>query len=98
MHFALHGYEHHWFNKLEENEYQADIIKALDVFDGIIDRNNWVFCYPYGATQDSLLNYCKSINCVAGFTVEPRIADLKNENPLLIPRFDTNDYPPRKCD
>lgn len=95
MHFALHGYEHYWFDSLSENQFKADIGKALDVFDGIIDGNAWTFCYPYGAHQQSLLDYCKSINCVAGFTVEPKIADLDVIDPLLIPRYDTNDYPPK---
>ena len=95
MYFGLHGYEHYWFDKLTETEYINDINKALDVFDGIIDRNEWVFCYPYGAQQKKLLEYCKSINCVAGLTVEARTADLSKDNPMLIPRYDTNDYPPK---
>lgn len=95
MYFGLHGYEHYWFDRLTEEEYKRDIHKALDVFDGVIDRNGWVFCYPYGATQAGLLAYCRSIHCVAGVTTEPAIADLETVDPLLIPRFDTNDYPPK---
>lgn len=95
MHFALHGYEHYWFDNLSESQYSKDINNALDVFEGVIDRNAWTFCYPYGATQSSLLEYCKSIDCIAGFTIEPRVADLDRVNPLLIPRYDTNDYPPK---
>ena len=95
MHFALHGYEHYWFDSLTEEQFKQDIQSALDVFDSVIDRKKWTFCYPYGATQNSLLHYCKSIHCIAGFTVEPRVADLEQENPLLIPRYDTNDYPPK---
>lgn len=95
MFFGLHGYEHYWFDKLTEQEYQCDINAALDVFDGVIDKNKWTFVFPYGATQEGLLSYCKSINCVMGFTVEPKVACLDKINPLLIPRFDTNDYPPK---
>ncbi len=95
MFFGLHGYEHYWFDKLTETEYKQDINSALEVFDGVIDRNNWVFAYPYGATQESLLSYCRSIHCVAGVTVEPKVAYLDQIDPLLIPRFDTNDYPPK---
>lgn len=95
MYFGLHGYEHYWFDRLTEDEYKKDINAALDVFEGVIDRNNWVFCYPYGATQEKLLSYCKSIHCVAGVTTEPRVADLDKDDPMLIPRFDTNDYPPK---
>lgn len=95
MYFGLHGYEHYWFNRLTEMEYMQDINSALDVFDGVIDRDNWVFVYPYGATQENMLSYCKSIHCVAGLTVEPKVAYLDQIDPLLIPRFDTNDYPPK---
>lgn len=95
MFFGLHGYEHYWFDKLTEKEYEQDIKSALDVFEGVIDRDNWVFVYPYGATQENLLTYCKSIRCVAGVTIEPKVADLDQIDPLLIPRFDTNDYPPK---
>jgi peptidoglycan/xylan/chitin deacetylase (PgdA/CDA1 family) len=95
MYFGLHGYEHYWFDKLSEEQYKADIGNALDVFDGVIDRKEWVFCYPYGATQESLLKYCSEIGCVAGVTTEPQIADLDVINPMLIPRYDTNDYPPK---
>ncbi|MEY8326196.1 polysaccharide deacetylase family protein [Lachnospiraceae bacterium 54-11] len=95
MFFGLHGYEHYSFDRLSEKEYKRDINSALDVFEGIIDRNHWVFAYPYGMTQEKLLSYCKSIHCVAGVTIEPKVADLDKINPLLIPRFDTNDYPPK---
>lgn len=95
MTFGLHGYEHYWFDKLTEAEYRADIDKALDVFENVIDRNRWMFVYPYGATRPELLEYCRQINCVAGLTVEPKVADLDCVNPMLIPRFDTNDYPPK---
>ena len=95
MFFGLHGYEHYWFDKLTEKEYKQDINSALDVFEGVIDRKHWVFVYPYGATQKQLLSYCKSIHCVAGVTIEPKVADLDTIDPLLIPRFDTNDYPPK---
>lgn len=95
MTFGLHGYEHYWFDRLSEKEYIKDINMALDVFDGVIDHDRWVFCYPYGATQEGLINYCKGIGCVAGVTVEPAIADLDNVRPMLLPRYDTNDYPPK---
>lgn len=95
MYFGLHGYEHYWFDRLKEDEYKRDINSALDVFEEVIDRNSWVFCYPYGATQKGMLEYCKSIHCVAGVTVEPKVADLEQIDPMLIPRFDTNDYPPK---
>lgn len=95
MSFALHGYEHYWFDCVSKDTYSRDINNALDVFEGIIDKNNWFFCYPYGASSDELINYCKSIGCTAGLTVEPKIADLDSINPYSIPRFDTNDYPPK---
>lgn len=95
MFFALHGYEHHWFDKLSPQEYEADVQKALTVFEGVIDPARWVFCYPYGAVQPSLLSYCSANGCVGGLTTEARTVDLDKDPPLLLPRYDTNDYPPK---
>lgn len=95
MYFGLHGYEHYWFEKLTKDQFIRDIQMALEVFDGIIDPASWVFCYPYGSHSRELLDYCAMSGCRAGFTTEPRVADLSVDNPLLLPRLDTNDYPPK---
>ncbi|MBC3805726.1 polysaccharide deacetylase family protein, partial [Acetobacterium fimetarium] len=49
MYFGLHGYEHYWLGELSEDQMKEDIEKALNYFDGIIDKNSWVMNYPYGS-------------------------------------------------
>jgi len=95
MYFGIHGYEHYWFERLTAEQYTSEIGQALDVLEKVIDRENWIFCYPYGSYSGVLIDYCASIGCKAGFTSEVRVADLAEDNPLLLPRLDTNDYPPK---
>ena len=95
MHFGFHGYEHYWFERLTERQFIKDIRKGLEVFSDVIDLNNWVFCYPYGSRKSELTRFCASEGCKAGFTVEPRAADLTIDDPFCLPRLDTNDFPPK---
>lgn len=94
MHFTIHGYDHYWLEKLPYIEMKKDISKALEVFDGIIDNNNWSICYPYGSYNVELLSYIKNNGCKLGFTTQVKIADYA-EDILTLPRLDTNDFPPK---
>lgn len=95
MYFGLHGYEHYWLGKLTEEKMKADIEMALDYFDGIIDRNNWVMNYPYGSSGKEVIDYIRTKGCSMGITVEARTADIKYDDRYLLPRLDTNDLPPK---
>ena len=81
--------------KLSYSDMKKDIAMALETFDGIIDKNNWSICYPYGSYSNELLSYISSIGCKIGFTTEVRCLDLSKDNMLTIPRLDTNDFPPK---
>ena len=50
-------------------------------------------CYPYGGYDESLLSILKERNCTVGLTIEVGIADLAKNDPLTLPRLDTNDLP-----
>jgi peptidoglycan/xylan/chitin deacetylase (PgdA/CDA1 family) len=95
MHFALHGYEHYWLEKLNNRQMQTDIVKSLDVLEGIIDRKCWTMVYPYGSYSSEVLSFIAGQGCNLGFTTEVRRADIETDNPLLLPRLDTNDFPPK---
>ncbi len=96
MEFAIHGYEHYHFDNLCKEDYASDLKKALTVLEGIVDQHSWVFCYPYGDLNDELVSYCKGEGCVAGLTCEPRTVDFNVDDIYRLPRYDTNDYPPKK--
>ncbi len=95
MFFGIHGYDHYWLGKLPVEQMRQDVEKALKFFDGIIDRNNWVMNYPYGNYSDDVIQYIESLNCKLGISVEPRVAELGEDNRFALPRLDTNDLPPK---
>ena len=98
MSFAIHGYDHYWLGELTSDKMKKDIKKALDYFDGIIDKNNWIMCYPYGSYNDSIIDYISNNGCKLGITTNFNIADLNCESRYLLSRLDTNDYPPKSND
>lgn len=94
MYFGLHGEYHHWLNHLPKDKMRKDIANSLIFFKDVIDKNYLAMNYPYGGYNEDVLEYCRLIGCKLGVTVESKIADLEIDNPMLIPRFDTNDFPP----
>lgn len=95
MHFAIHGYDHYWLGEMTENAMQQDIERALDVFDGVLDRNNWIMCYPYGSYNDQTLATVAGMKGKIGLTSQLAVANIPTDNWLTLPRLDTNDYPPK---
>lgn len=95
MYFGIHGYDHYWLGKLPREKMEQDVKCALDYFDGIIDRNNWVMNYPYGNYSEDVIEYICKMGCKLGLSVEARVADLQNDNRFTLPRLDTNDLPPK---
>lgn len=95
MFFGLHGDRHYWLNRLPEDKMKEDIQNGLDYFRTVIDSDYIVMNYPYGGYDNRVLDYVSKIGCKLGFSVEARHADLSKDNPLVLPRLDTNDFPPK---
>lgn len=95
MFFGVHGYDHYWMNRLKPEELKADIEKGLKCMEGLVDKNCWVINYPYGSYSSQVVESLKGSGCVLGLTIDVRVADLDRDNPYLLPRLDTNDYPPK---
>ena len=95
MFIGFHGYEHYWLSTLSEEEIRTDMIKGLEVISPYVDKNAWVCCYPFGSYDERVVKIASEMGCILGVTTEVRLAHLKSENPLLLPRLDCNDYPPR---
>jgi peptidoglycan/xylan/chitin deacetylase (PgdA/CDA1 family) len=94
MCFGYHGYDHYWMNRLEEDVLIADIDRALDFFSGVIDKNGWICCYPYGSYSDSVIEIAKSKGAIWGLGTEVGVADISAIDLFKLPRLDTNDFPP----
>lgn len=95
MYIGMHGYDHYWLGELESQKMQQDIDKSLEVMSEIINPKLWVMNYPYGSYNDNVINYIQSKGCVLGISTDVRIADLSIDNKYILPRLDTNDFPPK---
>ena len=56
-----------------------------------LDR--WIMCYPYGAHDESIRSLLPTLGCTVGLATHVDIADLEQDDPLALPRVDTNDIP-----
>jgi peptidoglycan/xylan/chitin deacetylase (PgdA/CDA1 family) len=94
MHIGSHGYSHAWLNHLSADEQGREIDSSLAFLAKCgITRDNWTMCYPYGGYDESLLASLRLRKCRLGFTVDARVAEVGVDDPLLLPRLDTNDLP-----
>jgi peptidoglycan/xylan/chitin deacetylase (PgdA/CDA1 family) len=93
MFIGSHGYDHSWLDSLSPMAQQQEIDRSLLFLRQIgVKTDQWVICYPYGAWNESLLGLLRRRGCVLGLTTEVRLASSKDD-PLLLPRLDTNDLP-----
>ncbi len=94
MHIGSHGYTHAWLNHISPEAQAVEIDQSLEFLQKLGARkDDWSMCYPYGGFNDSLLQVLRDRRCPMGFTVEARVADLDVDDPLTLPRLDTNDLP-----
>lgn len=95
MYFGIHGYSHMWMTHLKGEELSEEIEKSLIAMETVIDKNNWIISYPYGAFTRDTINIVQKQGCKLGVSIEPRVINLDNEDIFSLPRFDTNDFPPK---
>jgi peptidoglycan/xylan/chitin deacetylase (PgdA/CDA1 family) len=94
MHIGSHANTHAWLDHLSPDAQVIEVDQSLEFLKTLgIGRDEWTMCYPYGGFNDSLLQVLRGRQCQLGFTVEARIADLDVDDPLTLPRVDTNDLP-----
>lgn len=94
MFVGSHGSAHQWLDKMDLASQEEDIATSLQFLNRLgADSRDWIMCYPYGAYSDVTLSIIERLGAAAGVTTKVAKADLKNDNPLLLPRFDTNDFP-----
>lgn len=95
MFIGLHGYDHYWLGNLSPEQMKQDIKMALETLDEFIDRKRWVMNYPYGNYNQDVLDYIKTQGACVGLTTQVRVANIKKDNALELPRLDCNDFPPK---
>ena len=94
MCIGSHGAGHYWMNRLSAGEQEREIDASLAFLSelGVPDRN-WVMCYPYGGYDDNLRDLVRRRGCAAALAVTVGVADLATDDPMALPRLDTNDLP-----
>ncbi len=95
MYFGVHGYDHYWINRLEPSALKKDIEKGLACMEGLLDEKEWVINYPYGSYSEEVVESLRDSGCVLGLSADVRVADLEKDNRFILPRLDTNDFPPK---
>lgn len=97
MHIGSHGYNHYWWNKLEDETLGLEIDKSIDFLKSIGAYNKkWTACYPYGSSSDVVAKTLRDKGCKLAFTTDVKVANSKIDDPMLIPRLDTNDLPKKE--
>lgn len=95
MYFGSHGFSHYWLNRIPRETQVEEVELALgflrDIGSPVDDF--WVMCYPFGGWNPQLLEVLREYDCTFGLTTEFTTADLDSNDPLLLPRYDTNDFP-----
>ncbi|MCK4797137.1 MAG: polysaccharide deacetylase family protein, partial [Spirochaetes bacterium] len=95
MYIGSHGYNHYWLNTLSKEKQKKEIELSIEFLEKIgCNTENFAFCYPYGAYNESLLSVLKENRCSLALTTQVGIANM--DKPLILPRLDTNDLPKDK--
>ncbi len=95
MFIGFHGFDHYWLANLGEEEMRRDIDQGLDVISPYIDRDAWVMNYPYGNYNPQVCEYARQKGACLGLTTEVRVARLRADDAMILPRLDCNDFPPK---
>jgi len=94
MFVGSHGSMHYRLDQISEEEQRNDLNQSLEFLEEIgAQVSDWVMCYPYGAYNDKTISIVKELGAIMGITTEARDAFIGKDNPLTLPRLDTNDFP-----
>ncbi|HEV7372065.1 polysaccharide deacetylase family protein [Arenibaculum sp.] len=96
MHFGGHGVVHAWLDRLMEAEQAREIDGSADLLDRIgMPRDRFSFCYPFGGYARATIDLLRERGCRLAFSIAADLARVGRDDPLLIPRLNTNDLPKR---
>jgi len=95
-HFVgTHGMQHVRYGLMTEDEAIEDVTRSLEVLAPLgVTAGRTAIIYPYGSEPlPGARERMRAMGLLAGFTIVPRDA-VPGDDWLLIPRWDTNDFPP----
>lgn len=89
-----HGDTHIRLGHVEAAEQESEVKISTDfLFDLGVDTHSLSFCYPYGSLNDQTLAILRKYSYKFGFSTEGRPWSPVVDDRLLIPRWNTNDWP-----
>ena len=94
MTIGSHGHDHRWLELDDPKTQEQEVRSSLGFLKSLgCDTKRWIMSYPYGSQNDSLRSIVGREGCKAALTSRIAMADLDKDDPLLLPRLDTNDLP-----
>ena len=94
MYVGSHGSMHYWLERISYENQKKDISASLEFLEDIgASTKNWIMCYPNGSYNNDTISLLKELNASIGLTTKVHTANLLSDNPLTLPRLDTNDFP-----
>ena len=93
MFFGGHGYSHSWFTSLSSEQLEFEIQKCREFCQKINQSNMMIMCYPYGNFDKNVTKISQDNGFRVGLTTEVGTSVLEKNKSMILPRFDTNDFP-----
>ena len=95
MYFGSHGVTHQWLDRVDRSMLEREIDMSLQFLTGLgmPTDDHWVMCYPFGGHDADVVEVLRGRRCTIGLTTEVATAVIGGHDPLLLPRYDTNDFP-----
>ena len=84
-----HSHSHDYLLDLSFEEFKADIIKSVEIFEDNLGYNPIFFSYPFGEFSKKQLSFIKK-KFKYGFGQHSGVIDI-NKNPYELPRFPINE-------
>lgn len=97
MHFGSHGKSHFWFSSLNRRDQEIEIKDSIKFLSSLYNKYfDLTMCYPYGDFNETTLSLLKEYNFKLALTTVPETYIKEKYTMFEIPRWDTNDYYPKK--
>lgn len=94
MHIGSHAHSHRWLDSLDESEQQSEMTHSVEFLKQLgCPGDQLTVAFPYGAYNDITLRVCQNLGFKLGFSTRAAVAKWQKDDPLAMPRLDTNDLP-----
>ena len=94
MTIGAHSANHYWLDRCDLATQTAEIARSAKFLATLgYKQAQWTFCYPYGAHNQDTLRLLRQTGFRLAVTTDVGLASIPGDDPLLMPRLDTNDLP-----